>query len=114
MISAQKWDEEDLVAPSSFIAQQQLITRSLTMNNESEDIKVEAGSWEDLIIRELQRRIRLQSEIQEKPGDEYLLNQLRALDSGFQMMIDKVEVSCLCLPKEWEAALDKWLCEQEM
>lgn len=104
-----------LFAPSSLSEQQQLVTGSLTMNNEqAEDIKVELGSWEDWIIRELQRRIRLQGEIQEKPGDEYLLNQLRALDSGFQMMIEKVEVSCLCLPKEWEAALDEWLCEQEM
>ena len=84
------------------------------MNNESEAVKVEFGFWEDLIIRELQRRIRLQREIQEKPDDEYLLNQLRALDSGLQMMIEKVEVSCLCLPKEWEDALDEWLCEQEM
>ena len=86
----------------------------LTMDNESEDIKVELGSWEDLIIRELRRRVRLQREIQEKPDDEYLLNQLRALDSGLQMMIEKVEVSCLCLPKEWEVALDQWLCEHEM
>ena len=83
------------------------------MNNESENIKVERGSWEDLIIQELQRRTRLQREIQEKPDDEYLLNQLRALDTGLQMMIEKVEVSCLCLPKEWEIALDQWICEQE-
>jgi hypothetical protein len=84
------------------------------MDNESEDIKVEPGSWEDLIIQELQRRTRLQREIQEKPDDEYLLNQLRALDTGLQMMIEKVEVSCLCLPKEWEIALDQWTCEQEV
>ncbi len=84
------------------------------MNNESEDIKVEPGSWEDLIIQELQRRTRLHREIQEKPEDEYLLNQLRALDTGLQMMIEKVEVSCLCLPKEWAIALDQWVCEQEM
>ena len=84
------------------------------MNNEFEDIKVEPGSWEDLIIQELQRRIRLQREIQEKPDDEYLLNQLRALDTGLQMMIEKVEISCLCLPKEWGIALDQWICEQKM
>jgi hypothetical protein len=114
MIAAQKWGEEDLVVPISLCGQQQLVTRFLKMNNESEDIKVELGSWEDLIIRELQRRIRLQREIQAKPDDEYLLNQSRAPDSGLQMMIEKVEVSCLCLPKEWEVALDEWLCEQEM
>jgi hypothetical protein len=91
-----------------------LFKRFVKMNNESEDIKVEAGSWEDLIIQELQRRTRLQREIQEKPDDEYLLNQLRALDTGLQMMIEKVEISCLCLPKEWEIALDQWICEQEM
>jgi hypothetical protein len=84
------------------------------MNNESENIQVEHGSWEDLIIQELQRRIRLQREIQDKPHDEYLLNQLRALDTGLQMMIEKVKVSCLCLPKEWETALDQWICEKEM
>jgi hypothetical protein len=84
------------------------------MNNESEDIKVEIGSWEDLIIRELQRRKRLQEEIQEKPDDEYLLNQLKALDTGLQMMVEKLEVSCLCLPKEWMMALDRWICEQGM
>ena len=84
------------------------------MNNECEDIKVELGSWEDLIIQELQRRTRLEGEIQEKPDDEYLLNQLRALDTGLQMMIEKVEISCLCLPKEWAIALDQWICRQEM
>jgi hypothetical protein len=84
------------------------------MNNECEDIKVELGSWEDLIIQELQRRTRLEGEIQEKPDDEYLLNQLRALDTGLQMMIEKVEISCLCLPKEWAIALDQWTCKQEM
>ena len=84
------------------------------MHDESEDVKVELGSWEHLIIGELQRRVRLEKEILEKPDDEYLLNQLRALDSGLQMMMEKVEVSCLCLPKEWEVALDGWLCEQEM
>ena len=84
------------------------------MNNESEDIKVEGGSWEDLIIRELQRRKRLQEEIQEKPDDEYLLNQLKALDTGLQVMVEKLEVSCLCLPKEWVMALDQWICEQDM
>ncbi|MGO9571050.1 MAG: hypothetical protein ACLP5H_26295 [Desulfomonilaceae bacterium] len=84
------------------------------MNNECEDIKVELGSWEDLIIQELQRRTRLEGEIQEKPDDEYLLNQLRALDTGLQMMIEKVEISCLCLPKEWAIALDQWICKQEM
>ena len=84
------------------------------MNNECEDIKVELGSWEDLIIQELQRRTRLEREIQEKPDDEYLLNQLRALDTGLQMMIEKVEISCLCLPKEWAIALDQWICRQEM
>jgi hypothetical protein len=84
------------------------------MNDEPEDIKVEAGSWEDLIIQELQRRISLQREIQEKPDDEYLLNQLRELDTGLQMMIEKVEISCLCLPKECGIALDQWLCEQEV
>jgi hypothetical protein len=84
------------------------------MDNESEDIKVELGSWEYLIMQELQRRTRLQREIQENPDDEYLLNQLRALDTGLQMMIEKVEISCLCLPKEWEIALDQWICEQEM
>ena len=84
------------------------------MNNRSEDIKVEIGSWEDLIIRELQRRKRLQEEMQEKPDDEYLLNQLKALDTGLQMMVEKLEVSCLCLPKEWVMALDQWICEQEM
>jgi len=91
-----------------------LFKRFAKMNNESEDIKVEPGSWEDLIIQELQRRTTLQREIQEKPDDEYLLNQLRALDTGIQMMIEKVEISCLCLPKEWEIALDQWICEQEM
>src|SRR5208283_86941 len=91
-----------------------LFKRFVKMNNESEDIKVEPGSWEDLIIQELQRRTRLQREIQEKPDDEYLLNQLRALDTGLQMMIEKVEVSCLCLPKEWGIALDQWICEQKM
>ncbi len=84
------------------------------MNNECEDIKVELGSWEDLIIQELQRRTRLEREIQEKPDSEYLLNQLRALDTGLQMMIEKVEISCLCLPKEWAIALDHWICKQEM
>ncbi len=84
------------------------------MDNESENIEVEPGSWEDLIIQELKRRTRLQREIRDKPDDEYLLNQLRALDTGLQMMIEKVEVSCLCLPKEWEIALDQWICEQEM
>ena len=84
------------------------------MNNECEDIKVELGSWEDLIIQELQRRTRLEGEIHEKPDDEYLLNQLRALDTGLQMMIEKVEISCLCLPKEWAIALDQWICKQEM
>ena len=84
------------------------------MNNECEDIKVELGSWEDLIIQELQRRTRLEGEIQEKTDDEYLLNQLRALDTGLQMMIEKVEISCLCLPKEWAIALDQWICKQEM
>ena len=84
------------------------------MNNECEDIKVELGSWEDLIIQELQRRTRLEGEIQEKTDDEYLLNQLRALDTGLQMMIEKVEISCLCLPKEWAIALDQWTCKQEM
>jgi hypothetical protein len=84
------------------------------MNNECEDIKVELGSWEDLIIQELQRRTRLEREIQEKPDDEYLLNQLRALDTGLQMMIEKVEISCLCLPKEWAIALDQWICKLEM
>ncbi len=84
------------------------------MNDESEDIKIETGSWEDLIMRELQRRKRLQEKIQEMPGDEYLLNQLRALDAGLQMMVEKLEISCLCLPKEWEMALDQWICEQEM
>jgi hypothetical protein len=84
------------------------------MNNECEDIKVELGSWEDLIIQELQRRTRLEGEIQEKPDDEYLLNQLRALDTGLQMMIEKVEISCLCLPKEWALALDQWICRQEI
>ena len=84
------------------------------MNNECEDIKVELGSWEDLIIQELQRRTGLEGEIQEKPDDEYLLNQLRALDTGLQMMIEKVEISCLCLPKEWAIALDQWICKQEM
>ena len=89
------------------------------MNNESEDsqsenIKVEPGSWEDLIIQELKRRTRLQREIQDKPDDEYLLNQLRALDSGLRMMIEKVEVSRLCLPKEWGIALDQWICRHEM
>ncbi len=84
------------------------------MNNESENITVEPGSWEDLIIGELQRRKRLQGEIQEMPGDKYLLNQLRALDTGLQMMAEKLEVSCLCLPREWEIALDQWICEQEM
>jgi hypothetical protein len=89
------------------------------MNNESEDsqsesINANCLSWEDLIIQELQRRTRLQREIQEKPDDEYLLNQLRALDSGLHMMTEKVEVSCLCLPKEWAIALDQWICRQEM
>jgi hypothetical protein len=84
------------------------------MNNECEDIKVELGSWEDLIIQELQRRTRLEGEIQKKPDDEYLLNQLRALDTGLQMMIEKVEISCLCLPKEWAIALDQWICNQEI
>jgi hypothetical protein len=84
------------------------------MNNESADIKIEPGTWEDLIIRELQRRKRLQEEIQEKPDDSYLLNQLRALDTGLQMMVEKLEVSCLSLPMEWKIALDRWMCEQEM
>jgi len=83
------------------------------MNNESENINVEPGSWEDLIIRELQRRKRLEREIQEKP-DEYLLNQLRALDAGLRMMTDKVEVSGLCLPTKWAVALDECLCEQDV
>jgi hypothetical protein len=84
------------------------------MKDESEDVKVEPGSWEDLIIQELGRRKRLQEEIQEKPDDEYLLNQLKALDTGLQMMVEKLEVSCLGLPREWEMALDHWICEQEM
>jgi len=54
-------------------------------------------------------RIRLQRELQEKPDDEYLLNQLRALDSGLQMMLEKVEISWLCLPNKWEVSLDEWL-----
>jgi hypothetical protein len=83
-------------------------------DSQSEDIKVEPGSWEYLIIQELKRRTRLQREIQEKTDDEYLLNQLRALDTGLQMMIEKVEVSCLCLPKVWGIALDQWMCEHEM
>ena len=40
------------------------------MNNESEDIKVEPGSWEDLIIQEM-------------PEDNSS-NQLRALDTDFK------------------------------
>ncbi len=84
------------------------------MNNRSENIEVDPGSWEDLIIRELQRRIRLEREIQENPDDEYLLNQLGAVDSGLRMMTDKVEISRLCLPTKWAVALDQWLCEQEM
>lgn len=84
------------------------------MNNESEAIKFELGFWEDLIVRELHRRMRLKREIQQNPHDEYLLSELRALDSGLQMMTEKVDVSCLCLPKEWEIALDEWLCEQEV
>jgi hypothetical protein len=84
------------------------------MKTESANIDACHGSWEDLVMQELQRRTRLQREIQDNPHDEYLLNQLRALDSGLRMMIDTLEVSCLCLPEEWTVALDQWMCEQEM
>jgi hypothetical protein len=38
----------------------------------------------------------------------------RLLDTGLQMMMEKVEISCLCLPNEWAIALDQWICKQEM
>ena len=51
------------------------------MNSEAEEMQSsELGFWEDLIVRELQRRTP-KTEIQAKPDDEYLLSQLRALDS---------------------------------
>jgi hypothetical protein len=83
--------------------------------------KVKAGSWEYLIISQLQKIELIQDEIQSlacdygdlEPPYEYLRERLLQADKRLMLGIEGLDISKLDLPEDYKRQFDRWLSFQE-